>query len=205
MSPCRKLSGTNTATSTRVVAITAKAIWRVPRKAATRGVSPSSCMRRWMFSSTTMASSTISPMASTRASRVSRLMVKPSTASAAKLPIRAMGTVTAGIRVVRTLPRNRKIATTTRPMAMNSVCTTCPMAPSTNTEASKFSDSSMPSGRVACRRSISAWAPLEISSTLAVDCFINPSPTIGTPLPRKMVRSSTAPISTRATSPRRTR
>ena len=40
ISPCNILSGTNTATKTSVVAITAKAICRVPRKAATKGVSP---------------------------------------------------------------------------------------------------------------------------------------------------------------------
>jgi hypothetical protein len=40
MSPWRKAMGTNTAMSTRVVAITAKPTWRAPRKAATRGDSP---------------------------------------------------------------------------------------------------------------------------------------------------------------------
>ena len=88
---------------------------------------------------------------------------------------------------------------------MNKVCTTWAMAPETNTEESKFSDSDMPSGRLFCTRAISAFTPLEISSTLAVDCFIIPRPTMGIPLPRKRVRSSTAPISTRATSPSRTR
>ena len=73
MSSCRKVIGTNTDTSTSVVATTAKPTWRVPRHAATSGVSPAR-MRRWMFSSTTMASSTTSPIASTSASSVSRLI-----------------------------------------------------------------------------------------------------------------------------------
>ena len=63
-------------------------------------------------------------------------MEKPISARVMKAPMIATGTVTAGIRVVRTLPRNRKITTTTRPMAMNRVITTCSMAPATNTEAS---------------------------------------------------------------------
>ena len=68
-----KPTGRNTATSTVVVAITAKATCFVPRDAATSGGSPRSA-RRWMFSSTMIASSTTSPIASTSASRVSRLM-----------------------------------------------------------------------------------------------------------------------------------
>ena len=71
--PSMKPTGRNTATSTVVVAITAKATWFVPRCEATSRGSPRST-RRWMFSSTTMASSTTRPIASTRASSVSRLI-----------------------------------------------------------------------------------------------------------------------------------
>jgi hypothetical protein len=63
--PSRNTIGTNTAISTAVVASTAKATCCVPRTAAIKAGSPSS-MRRWTFSSTTMASSTTSPMASTK-------------------------------------------------------------------------------------------------------------------------------------------
>ena len=70
VSPGMKATGTNTLISTNVVATTAKATWRVPLKAATSGCSPCS-MRRWMFSSTTIASSTTNPIASTKASSVS--------------------------------------------------------------------------------------------------------------------------------------
>ena len=79
MLPSMKEIGTNTAASVSVVAITAKEIWRAPRTAASSGGSPSS-MRRWMFSSTTIASSTTMPIASTSASRVSTLIEKPSAA-----------------------------------------------------------------------------------------------------------------------------
>ena len=73
ISPLMKEMGTNTAISTSVVAMTAKPISREPLMAASAGGSPVS-IRRTMFSSTTMASSTTRPMASTAASSVSVLM-----------------------------------------------------------------------------------------------------------------------------------
>ena len=71
--PSMKPTGRNTATSTVVVAMTANATCLVPRDAATSRGSPRSA-RRWMFSSTTIASSTTRPIASTIASSVSRLI-----------------------------------------------------------------------------------------------------------------------------------
>jgi hypothetical protein len=71
--PSMKPTGRNTATSTVVVAITANATCLVPRTAATSFGSPRST-RRWMFSSTTIASSTTRPIDSTSASNVSRLI-----------------------------------------------------------------------------------------------------------------------------------
>ena len=72
IAPGRKEIGTNTDTSTSVVAITAKPISRLPSSAAIRGGWPSS-MRLKMFSRTTIASSTTRPMASTMPSRVRTL------------------------------------------------------------------------------------------------------------------------------------
>ena len=69
--------------------------WRVPRNAASGGGSPRSA-RRWMFSSTTMASSTTRPIDSTSASSVSRLIEKPNASSGMKAAITHTGTVTAG-------------------------------------------------------------------------------------------------------------
>ena len=66
-----------------------------------------------MFSSTTMASSTTSPMASTSASSVSVLMVKPASAISAKLPMRLTGIVTSGMMEARTVRRNTKITSAT--------------------------------------------------------------------------------------------
>ncbi len=118
--PCRKPTGRNTATSTAVVAITANATCPVPRFAATNGGSPRST-RRWMFSTTTIASSTTRPMHSTRASRVSRLIEKPNAYSAMNDAITHTGTVTAGTSAARALPRNSQITTSTSMIASTKV------------------------------------------------------------------------------------
>ncbi len=54
-----------------------------------------------MFSSTTIASSTTSPVASVRPKSVNVLIENPSAASSANVPISEIGIVTAGISVVR--------------------------------------------------------------------------------------------------------
>lgn len=74
--PGRKEIGTKTATSVSVVAMTAKKTSCAPSTAAARGPMPW-LRRRTMFSSTTMASSTTSPVASTSASSVRMLTEKP--------------------------------------------------------------------------------------------------------------------------------
>ncbi len=71
--PPVKASGANTAASVMVIATTGPVISCMPTKAACFGGSPSS-MWRWMFSTTTMASSTTRPMASTMASSDRRLI-----------------------------------------------------------------------------------------------------------------------------------
>ncbi|MND70661.1 hypothetical protein D3C80_621720 [compost metagenome] len=104
--PSMKAMGTNTITSTAVVATTAKPTSRVPCQAAIRGDSPR-CRWWWMFSTTTMASSTTRPMARMSASRVMRLMEKPRYQAPMKAEMSDTGTVMAGIRVVRACPRKR--------------------------------------------------------------------------------------------------
>ena len=121
--PPMKDSGKKTETNTSVVAITAKAISRDPSKEASKGSSPNS-MRRWMFSNTTMASSTTRPMASTRPSSVSTFTENPKTAMGRKDATMETGMATAGIMVARTERRNRKITPTTRASAIISACST---------------------------------------------------------------------------------
>ena len=74
--PVRNATGTNTATSAMVVAMIANPISCAPSRVARIRLLPiSRC--RWTFSSMMMASSTTSPIASTIASSVRMLIVKP--------------------------------------------------------------------------------------------------------------------------------
>ena len=125
--PPWKPIGRYTATSVVVIATTGQASSRAPLIAASWGDMPSSICR-WMFSSTMMASSTTMPIASTIASRVSRLMVKPISSIRNSEPTSDSGTVTAGISTLRSEPRNRKITTITMTTASTMVLTTSSMA-----------------------------------------------------------------------------
>jgi len=65
--PPKKAMGPKTAESTRPMPMRALVIWLMDLAVASLGESPSSLMMRSTFSTTTMASSTRSPMASTMA------------------------------------------------------------------------------------------------------------------------------------------
>ena len=71
-----KAVGTNTAISTSEIASTAVPTSSMVRCAAARGASPIAMLRS-TFSTTTMASSTTMPTASTRPNKVSMLSEKP--------------------------------------------------------------------------------------------------------------------------------
>jgi hypothetical protein len=85
---------------------------RAACSAAFKGVTPSFRCRS-TFSTTMMASSTTSPIASTSASRVSRLMEYPNASMMKKAPTSDSGMATTGTSTARGLPRNRKITTVT--------------------------------------------------------------------------------------------
>ena len=85
-------------------------------------------MIRSTFSTTTMASSTSRPMASTMANMVSMLMENPNSPSTAKVPRSTTGTAMVGISVARMLPMNRYITRNTSRIASKRVLTTSSMA-----------------------------------------------------------------------------
>ncbi len=89
-----------------------------------------------MFSSTTIESSTTRPIASTMASSVRVLMVKPIASIRAKAPISDTGMVTSGISVARGERRKRKMISATSRMASPMVVNTASMERSMNTEES---------------------------------------------------------------------
>ena len=85
---------------------------------------------RWRltFSTTMIASSTTSPMASTRASSVSRLIEKPKASIIVKVPTRDRGIAITGIATERSDPRNRNTTTVTITTACTRVRITSLMA-----------------------------------------------------------------------------
>ena len=121
--PVEKPIGANTAARVSDIATTAKPISRMPLKAAAIGAMPCSMWRK-MFSSTTMASSTTRPIASTSASRVSVLIEKPKAYISMKLPTSDTGMVTSGIRVARSDRRKMKMTAVTSATAIAMVWNT---------------------------------------------------------------------------------
>ena len=103
--------------------MTAKPISRAPSKEASSGGSPSS-MRRWMFSISTMASSTTMPMASTMASSVSTLIEAPKNATTMKEAMTETGIATMATMVERQSRRKTRMTRMTRPMPSSSVFST---------------------------------------------------------------------------------
>ncbi len=121
--PPRKATGMNTAHSTRMIAISAPATSRIASIEAVFASIFSSRMSRSTFSSTTIASSTTMPMASTIAKRVSVLIEKPSAYRPAKVPMMDTGTASIGISVAR--PVCRKTNTTRSTSSAASKIVTC--------------------------------------------------------------------------------
>jgi hypothetical protein len=89
---------------------------------ASRGESPCS-MPTSTASTTTIASSTTSPIASTRPSSDSVLIEKPSIGKTRNAPISETGTAISGISVARQPCRNRKTTMITSTIASKIVCT----------------------------------------------------------------------------------
>ena len=92
-------SGRNTAASTRVMPMIAPDTCPIALMVASTGDRPSSAISRSTFSTTTMASSTRMPMASTMPNMVIMFTEKPSSFMIISVPSRHTGTTIDGIRV----------------------------------------------------------------------------------------------------------
>lgn len=158
--------GISTAISDKVSDTRVKPICLDPRSAAVMAFSPAS-MRRAMFSTMTMASSTTNPVAMVRAIRVRLLMLKPSNAIRPNVPTRDSGTTTPGIRVARQVRKNTKVTATTRMMA--SSISTCTWATESRIVRvrSEATCSSTPVGSIARKPGSRAWTRSTTSMTLA--------------------------------------
>ena len=129
-----------------------------------------------------MASSTTRPMASTIASSVSVLMVKPSRYMSAKAPISETGMVTIGMSVARNERRKKKITSTTSAIASTMVVNTAAIERSMNTELSLPISTDMPSGSDSLTRGSTSRTACETSSGLATACLMTPTVIDGCPL-----------------------
>ena len=116
-------SGTNTAVSTSPIAMIGPETSDIARCAASRGGWPDSMLRS-TFSTTTIASSTTMPIASTSPNSVSVLIENPSIHSTAKVPTMDTGTAISGMIEARQVCRNSTTTMTTSRIASNSVVIT---------------------------------------------------------------------------------
>src|SRR5512145_2940444 len=124
-------------------------------------------MLRSTFSTTTMASSTTMPIASTSPNRLSALMEKPNRCIIAKVPTTETGTASSGMMDARQVCRNRITTSTTSSTASSSVVTTDLMDSRTNSVVSYTSVLySTPSGMVLRTSAITARTPSAISMAL---------------------------------------
>jgi hypothetical protein len=165
--PPMKAVGTNTARSTRVVAMTGPVISSMAFSVASFAPIPDSSMLRATFSTTTIASSTTMPMASTRPNSVSVLSEKPMIAMTANVPISETGIVAVGISVVRRSCRKIRTVRMTSTAAMKSVSTMSLIEATTTLDASYGTSYSSPSGNVRDRSASVARTFSEMSSTFA--------------------------------------
>ena len=107
-------------------------------------------------------------MASTKASKVRVLMVKPAKPMSAKVPIRLTGMVTMGIMDALNVRKNTKITSATNTTASKMVWYTFLTERSMNTELSLAMSMVMPGGKSDCNFGIMSRTPALNSSGLAV-------------------------------------
>ena len=118
-----KADGTNTAVSTSAIATSAPPTSSMDLIAASRGCSPAAMLRS-TFSTTTMASSTTMPIASTSPNSDRLLSEKPNRLITKKVPMSEIGIATIGITAARQVCRNRITTSTTSTMAIRMVLIT---------------------------------------------------------------------------------
>ena len=137
-----------------------------------------------MFSMTTIASSTTSPVASVSPKRVSVLIEKPKSFTKAKVPSSETGMVMAGMSVDRSVCRKRKMVAMTRTMACRSVTTTSLIDALTGAVVSKAVSQTSPGGNSLASLAMAASTFFFTSSALEPGSCWMPRPTARLPLQR---------------------
>ncbi len=161
--------------------INAPVIWRIDLRAASFGDSCSWTISRSTFSTTTIASSTSSPIDSATPNIVSVLIEKPNAASTPNVPRSTIGTAIVGISVARRSCRNTKITMNTRPIASSSVSTTSSIDVRTNGVVSSGYVGCSPGGKNGSSRFSVALIASTVSSALAPIASRIASPAAGLP------------------------
>ena len=118
-----KADGMNTAQSTRQIAISAAPTSSMLRIAASRGERPAAMLRS-TFSTTTIASSTTMPIASTIPNSDKLLSEKPTTAITKNVPMSDTGMAMMGMTAARHVCRNSSTTSTTSTIAFQMVSIT---------------------------------------------------------------------------------
>ena len=149
--PPMNATGTNTAQSTRTIAISALATCRIARSAASRAEIFSCAMMRSTFSITTIAS----------------LMDIFRMYNPRKVPITLTGTASIGMSVARQLCRNRNTTSVTSSIASASVTSTSLIDAVTNGVVSNGILYVIPLGKVFCNSSMRAPTAFRTASAFA--------------------------------------
>jgi hypothetical protein len=178
-------AGRNTEISTSVMPTIGANSTSMARIAASWPFMP--CSILWAApSTTTMASSTTMPIASTIANSVERLMVKPSAAIAANAPMMVTGTVVAGTSMARQSCRNSRMTASTRRPASISVMYTSRTDAETNVVVSNGVSYLIPAGNARASSAIFFSTAFSTSSALAPGDWNTPMPVAGCLLSEKI-------------------
>ena len=199
--PSSRTTGKKTTQIVSVAARAGTAICRAPSRIATVRGFPMWRLR-WMFSTSTVASSTSMPIASASPPSVIRFNVCPLRKSPTSPTRIASGMLVPTSTAPRQLPRKKRIISETRIDAITASCSTFLIAARTNTDWSKSIFSSIPSGAAAlmigsCSRVLSTTASVLASAFLRIARYVALRPST-----RTMFCWTAYPSRTRATSPR---
>ncbi len=197
--PSRNTTDTNTMPIDSEATNAGRAICWAPSRMARVSVLPMARWR-WMFSISTVASSTRMPTDSASPPRVMAFRLWPSARSTSRAATTDSGMDTATIRVLRQLPRNSRIIAAVRQAAISPSTSSPWMAASTKLDWSDRIFTSSPSGADALIVGSSARIRLATSMVEASPVFITDSTTERRPFSRARLVCTANPSCTWPTS-----
>ncbi len=183
--PSSSTTGKKTTQMVSVAASAGTAICWAPSRMATVSFFPR-CRFLWMFSTSTVASSTSMPMARARPPSVMMLSVWPERKRPATPTRMASGMDATTMTMLRTEPRKTRIISETRIELISASRSTFAMAARTNTDWSKSSLISIPSGAAALIAGIASRAASTTAMVEASDFFSTTREVDRRPSPRTM-------------------